>query len=117
MKWSTKRLASSIATTGGVIALTALAARTEFPDFELSTATHETRAESQDAFQFSNAGETASESEAVSAMPATRTTVAANWNAISGAKGYLLDVSTDDSFSDYVDGYHDLDVGDAWVVW
>jgi hypothetical protein len=30
---------------------------------------------------------------------------------VSGAKGYLLDVSTSNSFSSYVAGYHDLDVG------
>ena len=29
------------------------------------------------------------------------------------AIGYLLDVSTNDSFSSYVDGYHDLDVGNV----
>jgi hypothetical protein len=37
----------------------------------------------------------------------------ANWPGKSGATGYLLDVSTDNSFSDYVEGYHDLDVGNA----
>ena len=30
-----------------------------------------------------------------------------------GAKGYLLDVSTSSSFDSFVDGYHDLDVGDV----
>jgi hypothetical protein len=35
----------------------------------------------------------------------------ANWNDVTGADGYLLDVSTSDSFSSYVEGYHDLDVG------
>ena len=35
----------------------------------------------------------------------------ATWSNVSGAKGYLLDVSTSNSFSSYVDGYHDLDVG------
>ena len=37
----------------------------------------------------------------------------ANWESIIAANGYLLDVSTNDSFSDYVDGYHDLDVGNV----
>ena len=32
---------------------------------------------------------------------------------VSGAKGYLLDVSTSSAFDSFVDGYHDLDVGDA----
>ena len=37
----------------------------------------------------------------------------ATWHSVSGAKGYLLDVSTSNSFSSYVDGYHGLDVGDV----
>ena len=37
----------------------------------------------------------------------------ATWEPVSGAKGYLLDVSTSSAFASYVDGYHDLDVGDA----
>ena len=32
---------------------------------------------------------------------------------VTGAKGYLLDVSTSSSFDSFVDGYHDLDVGDV----
>ena len=86
------------------------AAGTDFSDFELGTATHETRTASQDTPQISNTDETA-EDQTDSSTPATRTTLMANWRAVSGASGYLLDVSTDDSFSDYVDSYHDLDVG------
>ena len=37
----------------------------------------------------------------------------ATWGTVSGAKGYLLDVSTSNSFSSYVDGYHGLDVGNV----
>ena len=37
----------------------------------------------------------------------------ATWHSISGASGYLLDVSTTESFNDYVEGYHDLRIGDA----
>ena len=37
----------------------------------------------------------------------------ATWQTIAGTNGYLLDVSTSSSFSDYVDGYHDLDVGNV----
>jgi len=42
----------------------------------------------------------------------------ATWDSVSGAKGYLLDVSTSSSFSNYVDDYHDFDVGNltAWTV-
>lgn len=37
----------------------------------------------------------------------------ATWEEVSGANGYLLDVSTNNSFSSYVEGYHDLDVGNV----
>jgi hypothetical protein len=37
----------------------------------------------------------------------------ATWKPISGAKGYLLDVSTSSAFDNHVNGYHDLDVGNA----
>ena len=37
----------------------------------------------------------------------------ATWEPVSGATGYMLDVSTSSGFDSYVDGYHDLDVGDA----
>jgi hypothetical protein len=37
----------------------------------------------------------------------------ATWPSVTGAKGYLLDVSTSSSFDSFVDGYHDLDVGDV----
>ena len=53
------------------------------------------------------------EIETVSSAPSTRSSFMANWENIAGATGYLLDVSTNDSFSDYVDGYHDLDVGNV----
>ncbi len=35
----------------------------------------------------------------------------ANWNSVSGATGYRLDVSTSNSFTTYVSGYQNLDVG------
>ena len=37
----------------------------------------------------------------------------ATWERVSGAKGYLLDVSTNSSFTTYLDGYRELDIGDA----
>jgi len=37
----------------------------------------------------------------------------ATWKPVNSAKGYLLDVSTSSAFDNYVNGYHDLDVGDA----
>ena len=40
----------------------------------------------------------------------------ATWNAVTGATGYRLDVSTDSSFSSFVPGYQNLDVGDLTSV-
>ena len=37
----------------------------------------------------------------------------ANWRSGSGATGYRLDVATNSSFTNYVTGYHNLDVGDV----
>ena len=45
--------------------------------------------------------------------PATRSTFMARWDKVSGALGYRLDVSTSSSFSSYVSGYQDLDVGNV----
>ena len=79
--------------------------------FQAGAATHETRAASEHELQLPNANEIAPEIEAISSAPATRSSFMATWENVTGAIGYLLDVSTNDSFSDYVDGYHDLDVG------
>jgi hypothetical protein len=43
----------------------------------------------------------------------TATGFTANWRAVSGATGYRLDVATDSSFTNYVTGYQDLDVGNV----
>ena len=51
--------------------------------------------------------------ETVSVGTADARSFMVTWSNVSGAKGYLLDVSTSDSFSSYVDGYHDLDVGNV----
>jgi hypothetical protein len=37
----------------------------------------------------------------------------ATWNSVSGATGYRLDVSTNDSFSSFLSGFQNLDVGDV----
>jgi hypothetical protein len=37
----------------------------------------------------------------------------ASWNRVSGANGYVLDVSTNSSFTTYLDGYRGLDIGNA----
>ncbi len=81
--------------------------------FQPGIATHETRADPQDALHVANAIESSAGIETASSAPPTRSSFMANWESIIAAQGYLLDVSTNDSFSDYVDGYHDLDVGNV----
>src|SRR2546428_12365433 len=59
-------------------------------------------------------GENVAQSEVAlssTVMAPTRSSFIANWNRFSGASGYRLDVSTSSSFSSYVSGYQDLDVG------
>src|SRR4029079_13392894 len=58
-----------------------------------------------------NGNEISAPIDTVSSAPPTRSSFMATWRSISGAKGYLLDVSTDNAFSNYADGYHDRDVG------
>src|SRR5258707_2467755 len=76
-----------------------------------SAATHETRAGLQEAIESSNANKVTPLVETVSWAPPTRSSFMATWDSVSDANGYLLDVSTSNSFSSYVDGYNGLDVG------
>jgi hypothetical protein len=85
------------------------------PSLQPSAATHETRAELQGVIEFRNANEITPPIETVSWAPPTRSSFMATWGSVSDAKGYLLDVSTSNTFSSYVDGYHDLDVGNVNV--
>src|SRR6266404_1471064 len=82
-----------------------------------SAATHETRvgleAGLQGLTEFRAANEITPRIETVSPAPPTRSSLMASWPSVSGAKGYLLDVSTTNSFGTYVAGYHDLDVGNV----
>jgi hypothetical protein len=82
------------------------------PAFEAGVATHQTTAELQTALGFPGSTEMAAQGEIEIPAP-TRSTFMANWRSVTSALGYLLDVSTDDSFNSYVDGYHDLDVGNV----
>ncbi len=82
------------------------------PAFEAGVATHETRIESQTAPEFPSATEIPALGEIEIPAP-TRGSFMASWDSASEAIGYLLDVSTNNSFSSYVDGYHDLDVGNV----
>ena len=51
------------------------------------------------------------EADLAVSVPATRSTFMARWDKVPGATGYRLDVSTSSSFSSYMAGYQDLDVG------
>ncbi|MEP6586235.1 MAG: fibronectin type III domain-containing protein [Candidatus Udaeobacter sp.] len=81
--------------------------------FEAGTGVHVTRAHWESLFQVPNINELSPEREPVSPPPPTRSSFVATWERIGDAKGYLLDVSTSSAFDTYVDGYHDLDVGNA----
>ena len=113
---------------GVVLGLAALAGDNNLPDqslafrafvpFQVGAATHGAGADWQDALQFANANEITSEIEAVSPAPPTRSSFMASWDNAADGTGYLLDVSTSSSFSNYVDDYHDFDVGNqtTWTV-
>jgi hypothetical protein len=109
---------------GGVaLGLAALAGNINLPEqnvvsrapsaFEAHAATHQTRSGSPGALESPNASGVTTRIEAISSAPPTRSSFMATWDSVSGAKGYLVDVSTSSSFSSYVGGYHDLDVGNV----
>jgi hypothetical protein len=85
----------------------------EADQFEPGAGVHETRVQSLSSVQPPNQNEVAAGGETVSPQAPTRSTFMATWERVSGAKGYLLDVSTSSAFDSYLDGYQDLDVGDA----
>jgi hypothetical protein len=114
-------ITGSISLAGGV-ALALVASNTNLPGqshlptaspvYQTNIGTHESRTESQTAPGFPSATEMPAQGEIEIPAP-TRSTFMASWPSAKGAVGYLLDVSTSDSFSSYVDGYHDLDVGNV----
>src|SRR4029077_18630481 len=53
-----------------------------------------------------------SEQAAVPA-PVTRSSFMARWKSVPGASGYRLDVSTSQAFDTFVEGYQDVDIGNA----
>jgi len=81
--------------------------------FQPGVRTHTTFGEWTPEVRVPNASESAANLEAVSSAPPTRSSIMAKWQKVRGANGYLLDVSTNESFRDCLDGYHDLDVGDV----
>src|SRR5204863_501280 len=51
--------------------------------------------------------------KALKATNVTASSFTANWSSVSGATGYRLDVSTSKSFTTYVPGYQNLNVGNT----
>lgn len=86
--------------------------------FQVGAAPHVTHAELPGALPVQNTNEMTSEIEAVSPVPPTRSGFMASWDNTDGGTGYLLDVSTTSSFNNYVQNYHDFNVGNlmAWAV-
>jgi hypothetical protein len=82
----------------------------ESPAFQAGVGAHEAGTESQVAPDSSNAGGIFAPAEIEIPAP-TRTSFMATWPGDEQAEGYLLDVSTSPSFSPFLEGYHDLDVG------
>ena len=123
-------ITGSIIFGAGIVALAALGSGTSLtapdriptglPAFEAAAGSHGTRMELQRAVELPNVSEIP-EQAAVDSLQVpvpTRSTFAANWDSVNGATGYRLDVSTSSSFSSFVDGYDNLDVGNVtqWVV-
>jgi hypothetical protein len=81
--------------------------------FEAREGGHEPRVQPESSFQLPITSALSAENESVSPPRPTRSSFMATWKPVSGAEGYLLDVSTSSAFDNYVNGYHDLDVGDA----
>ncbi|MCX6582099.1 MAG: fibronectin type III domain-containing protein [Candidatus Aminicenantes bacterium] len=50
---------------------------------------------------------------ATAASAITQTSFSANWNAVTGAAGYYLDVAADSGFTTYVTGWQNVDVGNV----
>ena len=79
--------------------------------FEAGVGMHETRAQPGSSFPNVNVLSAAPEQE--SPPQPTRSSFMATWRRVTGATGYLLDVSLSSSFNSFLDGYHHLDVGDV----
>ena len=81
--------------------------------FGIESFRHQNHAESQPSLELPTTNRSPSEIETFLPPPPTRSCFMATWPGVSGAKGYLLDVSTSSSFDSFVDGYHELDVGNV----
>jgi FG-GAP-like repeat len=80
--------------------------------FAAGAGIHKTPTESQTSAPSPRLGQISPQAEIEVPAP-TRTSFMASWQPVSGAVGYRLGVSTNSSFNSYVNGYHDLDVGNV----
>jgi hypothetical protein len=101
-----------LAVAGG-IRLSGQTTAPEVDRFEAGAGVHETRGQPESSLHFSNTNELSLQPEPVSPPPPTRSSFMATWPHVSGSTGYLLDVSVSSAFNSFLDGYHDLDVGDV----
>jgi hypothetical protein len=113
---------NSVVFTSLALGITALAGNADLPEqnslsgafpFQADALMHRTWADPQTQVQVPNTSQLPAQIEAVSSAPSTRSSIMATWEIVSDAKGYLLDVSASDSFSSFVDDYHDMDVGNV----
>ena len=105
-------VALGLAVAGGI----RLSGQTTAPEpdrFEAGAGVHETHAQPESSFQLPNTNEFSLKREPVSLPRPTRSSFMATWRTVPGATGYLLDVSASSAFNSFVEGYHDLDVGDV----
>src|SRR5437762_2551150 len=121
-RWGFLITGSIIFAAGVVLGVAALGADTSsprrnpnLPEFPAAVGAHETRADSESALGLQNAMPSQAQIEGgpLQMIPPTRSSFMAAWQKVSGAIDYRLDVSTSASFDSYVDGYHDLDVGNV----
>src|SRR5262245_10514759 len=97
-----------LAAVGGI----RLSGQTTAPEadrFEVGAGMHETQAQPGSVFPHNN--ELSAEPEQESSLQPTRSSFMATWLHVTGASGYLLDVSVSSSFDSFLAGFHDLDVG------
>src|SRR5437660_3680412 len=79
------------------------------PVFRAGIRTHESQTKTQTVPGFPEIAETPAQAEFEMPAP-TRSTFMARWASVTGATGYLLDVSTSNSLNRYVEGFSDLDI-------
>jgi len=85
------------------------------PAYKVGTGKHysRTKSDQSSAPVARSYSERSNENPPAVAMAPTRSTFMANWDAVGGATGYRVDVSTRVSFDSYATGYRDLDVGNV----